>query len=167
MIQGSELATSEKFEILAADFEDGWAYVRHHDCVRLLRPPYQNCTVSVVSDENIADAILKHGFEEVNKTFEHIEELFSFLRQMLLKSRENRRSQPVDLDAPRKLLKYASESTVDRYLSQAEIDIATGDKRDSVFKKVSALLTLEMMARNDLLRERAIRILNTLKKEII
>ncbi|MBL8227627.1 MAG: hypothetical protein JNL98_04095 [Bryobacterales bacterium] len=110
--------------LVAAAFEDGWAFVRHAGKVLLVKPPYRDGDLDLdeVRGELIESAVTKHGFQMVEREFEDWTELIEFLRSELTKIRQYRTERISDADLVAELLKDAPLEVFIEFLQRAGSD---------------------------------------------
>src|SRR4051812_11947459 len=110
--------------LLAADFEDGWAFVEHNQRIFLLRPPYRiNHGYNVVPETVVHESIYTHGFVAMEKCFTNWSELIDFLKKQLVESRKASEQNVPNSETIRSLVKYAPPHVLDNYLDRIELEL--------------------------------------------
>ena len=75
-------------KLLAVLPEDGYAIVREAESIFLLRPPYERASRVALIENDVQDAVMKHGFTAENAEFANYPELIAHLEKEIERSRE-------------------------------------------------------------------------------
>src|SRR5947207_1550535 len=113
---------ADNLELLAAYYEEGWAFVRDGAHVSLLRPPYRNASLQEVTLSVVDQAIHKHNFQQVGQTFATWAALVDFLRSRILDELQQQGQALPTPEQLRQLVHFAPPNIIDRYLRRAESD---------------------------------------------
>jgi hypothetical protein len=119
-------------ELLALAPEDGWAYVKAGERIRLIRPPYTRCRSSVVGEQSVENALAKHGFmrsDDPERCFRDWPALIQFLGARMLESLRAKRLEIAE-DTGERLLEFATVETLDRYLARIDAELIPNSRWD-------------------------------------
>lgn len=117
-------------QLLASIPQDGYAIMREGDSVFLLRPPYDLASRVVLRQDDVHDAVLKHGFNAEDTAFASYADLIDHLERQLQRSREES-GIPVPDEAPlREALALAPPEVIRDFLRRTEIELIPDRKWD-------------------------------------
>lgn len=157
--------------LIAAAFEDGWAFVRHGYTIYLVRPPYQRGGLVEVSEATLERAIHAHGFTPELREFRDWGALITFLRDKIVESaaaaREARDAREPSADedpAALRLLRHAPGHVIAGYLDRIERELIPSGEAHAALRLLTALMNLERVALDTNLRARAAALLEAAVK---
>jgi hypothetical protein len=145
--------------LLAASFQDGWAFVQRGRDLLVIRPPYHRTGSCLVSEATVEKAIHAYGFEARADRFPDWRSLLAFLREQLLLSHRSVVGMPSGPDAMSELLRRAPRETIDRYLDRIEQEFVPSREWDAALRLLTALIDLPVVKGNPGLCDRALRLL--------
>lgn len=139
--------------VVAAAFEDGWAFVRHGDRTYLVRPPYHGTSRLDVSPETVERAVQVHGFQALKEDFSDWGAVVRFLRSKL---DEVAAEQGARLDdAVQRLLRKAPRPVLVRYLDRVEREMMAAREWRAAVDLLDTLRDLDQVDQDTDLRRRA------------
>lgn len=148
-----------KTRIIAIDPYDGWAFIAKGKKIFLLRPPYTPSNLSEVSENVVANAVGKYGFEECDIAFDSTDEIIKFLEDQLVQSRKR-----FGIDLPsstqlRELLKYFDDSVLLEYLRRAQEELIPEGNLEAAESIALDIIGLEKERTNPEMKRMAMEIL--------
>ncbi len=154
-----------KMRVIAIDPYDGWAFTVRKKKIFLLRPPYTPSDLSEVSENVVANAVGKYGFEECDITFDSTDEVIRFLKDQLVTSRK-----ALGIDVPsseqlRELLQYFDDNVLLEYLRRAQDELILEGNLKAAESIASDMLTLERVKTNPEIQRMATEILEKCMQE--
>lgn len=147
--------------LLAIAPEDGWAFIGQDEEIYLIRPPYSAANRRPVTVSAVEVAVTKHGFRAAEGSFEDWRAVIDSLKQEIVQSREASGRSLDGRDIGLEILRLAEPEKVSELLDRAEETWIRQGKWNSAERFLSDVLSLDITARNETLRQRAI---NLLKK---
>lgn len=145
--------------LLAAAFEDGWAFVRQGYTIFLVRPPYRRRDLVEVNEATVERAIHAHGFQAELLPFDDWGALIDFLRERLVASASERAERAGETKAAARMLRHASTAVLDGYLDRIERELIPALELDAALRLLTAMSGLEKVASEPALRDRHARLL--------
>jgi hypothetical protein len=146
-------------KLLAAAFEDGWAFVKRNGEILLVRPPYYSWNLSVVSESTLEKAIHAHGFAITSESFNDWGTLTAFLQQRLVETRKAQGQAMPSSDAIRTLVQYASENVLQSYLDRIQTELIPNREWKAALDLLTTLLRLDKIKKNSELFGRTVNLL--------
>lgn len=137
-----------KIKIIAIAPHDGWTFIVEEKKIFLLRPPYVFSNRIEVSKKDVKKAIYLYGFEETNVILDNINEVVRFLKEEYIKSKEN---QGIDLPSSkqlRRLLKYATDDILLKYINRAKKELIPKGNFEAAEFIALELIKLEKVKNN-------------------
>jgi hypothetical protein len=134
-------------EILALAPEDGWAYVREGERIRLIRPPYTRSRSFVVSEQSVAIAIAKHGFmpaDDLERCYPDWPALIQFLGGRMLEALQAKRLEIAE-DTGERMLEFATIETLNRYLARIDAELIPNSRWDHAESLLLNMLCLQVL----------------------
>jgi hypothetical protein len=130
-------------ELLAYAPEDGWAFVRKDEKITLIRPPYVSANEALTDESKIEPAIRLYGFTASRETFNNWDELISFLRSEILKSRHKQGRPLLEPGmAGKHLLELAPPEILMSFLERVEKELLPREEWDAAENVLMAMLDL-------------------------
>jgi hypothetical protein len=145
--------------LLAAAFEDGWAFVRQGYTIYLVRPPYRRRDLIEVTEATVERAIHAHGFQAELLPFADWGALIAFLRERLVAAASARAERATETKAAARMLRHASPAVLGGYLDRIERELLPALELDAALRLLTALSGLEKVASDADLRDRTARLL--------
>jgi hypothetical protein len=107
--------------ILAAAYEDGWAFVEDGERVVLVRPPYRAFVPVEVSGDSVQTAVTRHGFAAQDLEVADFPALYAMLddKRVALARAEGRPSLS-DRELKERLVRSAPRDILENYLDRVE-----------------------------------------------
>lgn len=146
--------------LLAAAFEDGWAFVRQGYTIYLVRPPYQKRDLVEVNEAAVERAIRAHGFAPELLPFQDWGALTSFLRERIVSASRERAEKSGETKAAARLLRNATPAVLEGYLDRIEHELLPSLDLDAALRLLSAMSGLETVASSPALRDRSASLLD-------
>jgi hypothetical protein len=146
--------------LIAAAFDDGWAFVRQGYTVYLVRPPYQRRGLVEVSESAALRAVHAHGFTPELRDFRDWGTLVAFLRGKIVEAAEARAPRLEEVDASARLLRHAPLDVIAGYLDRIERELLPGGEHRAALRLLTALYGLEQVALDPVLRSRTASLLD-------
>lgn len=109
--------------MLAASYDDGWAFVQSDDVIFLVRPPYSGQPAIRVDESTVQAAVASHGFEEVEQEFGSWGAVFDYLNEQAREARGNVEADKEHSDLGEALLRSASDDTISAFLDKVEFHL--------------------------------------------
>lgn len=150
--------------VIAAAFEDGWAFVRQGYTIYLVRPPYQRGALVEVSQSTLERAVHVHGFTPELRDFRDWAALIAFLREKIVESARARPPSATPEDPARSLLRRASGPVIEGYLDRIERELIPGGEVIAALNILTALAGSPRVALDDNLRARVTSLLDAAVK---
>jgi hypothetical protein len=141
--------------LLAAAFEDGWAFVRQGYTIYLVRPPYEKRELVEVNEATVERAIHAHGFAVELLPFQDWGSLINFLRERIVSSSRARAEQSDETKAAARMLRQATPAVIEGYLDRVERELLPALEIDAALRLLTAMSGLETVASEPALRDRA------------
>lgn len=138
--------------------DDGWAIVKIDGNLYMLRPPYSEHVE--LTENDIAKAIRRHGFEACNEEFDTLDDVIKFLKDVYVEAMEKRGIKCPTHEELKQHLRYISEDMLLRWIARIESDsIPCGefDKASLIIKDI-----IEMTV-SDAARTEASRVLEIIR----
>jgi len=149
-----------ELKIVAVAPRDGWAFVREHENIFLLRPPYTVSGKIECTMEEVEEAVLKHGFHNSDNSFPNYSELIRFVKNEYVRTNKESGINTPTIDELKQLLEYASEEVLSRFLNGAETELIPGGKIEAAESLALDLMKLDTVIGNKKLRDHALRIID-------
>lgn len=146
--------------LIAAAFDDGWAFVRQGYTVYLVRPPYKRSSLVEVSESAALRAVHAHGFTPELRDYRDWAALIAFLREKIAESAAARAPRAEEIDAAARLLRRAPPDVVAGYLDRVERELLPSGEHRAAIRLLTALHGLEQVMTDPPLRARAARLLD-------
>jgi hypothetical protein len=140
--------------LLAAAFEDGWAFAREGYTIYLVRPPYRARDRVEVNEAAVERAIRAHGFAPELLPFQDWDALVSFLRERIVSTSRARAEKAEETKAAARLLKNATPAVLEGYLDRIEHELLPSLEIDAALRLLTAMSGLEVVAAAPALRDR-------------
>ncbi|HLM76124.1 MAG TPA: hypothetical protein VK459_25635 [Polyangiaceae bacterium] len=140
--------------LLAAAFEDGWAFVRQGYTIYLVRPPYQKRDLVEVNEATVERAIHAHGFAPELLPFQDWSALIDFLRERIVSTSRARAERASETKAAALLLRNATPAVLEGYLDRVEHELLPSLDLDAALRLLCAMSGLENVASEPALRDR-------------
>src|SRR5438046_408239 len=102
--------------LIAAAYEDGYAFVKEGKRVYALRPPYRQQNKTAVSLLAVERAVTTHGFAAESLTFDDWGALIEHLKNRLIESRKERGISEPNTAQIRRLVERAPRNIIEQYL---------------------------------------------------
>lgn len=150
--------------LIAAAFEDGWAFVRQGYALYLVRPPYHRGALVEVSQGTLERAVHAHGFTPELRDFRDWASLIAFLREKIVELASARPRAPSLDDAALRLLRHASGPVIMGYLDRIERELIPGGEAIAALHILTALSGAPRVALDDDLRARVAALLDAAVK---
>jgi hypothetical protein len=150
--------------LIAAAFEDGWAFVRQGYTIYLVRPPYQRGALVEVSQGTLERAVHAHGFTPELRDFRDWGALISFLREKIVESAGTRPARTDEDAAPMRLLRHAPGHVIEGYVDRVERELLPRGEAHAALRLLTALAGLERVALDNNLRARVAALLDAAVK---
>jgi len=150
--------------LIAAAFEDGWAFVRQGYTIYLVRPPYQRGGLVEVSESALERAVHAHGFTPELRDFPDWGSLISHLRAKIVETAEQPSPRADEEDATLRLLRRAPGHVIAGYLDRVERELIPGGELRAALGLLTALSGLERVALDTNLRARVTGLLDVAVK---
>lgn len=153
------------FELLAAAFEDGWAFVKCEREILLVRPPYHRSQgISKVPESTIEKAVHAYGFTVTKKSFPDWPSLIAFLRERLVETRRAHGRATPQTETILELVDYAPRDILENYLDRIESELLPNREWDAVFTLLTKLISVEAIKNDSLLFDRTVNLLKKCQK---
>jgi hypothetical protein len=107
-----------KIKIVAISPHDGWAFVEEDGRFFLLTPPYDKSDKIESTEMQLEKSISFHGFEICSYELNNYREVLDFIKSKYLESLKSQNFIIPSDEELRKLLKYADEKIIDKYLDK-------------------------------------------------
>jgi hypothetical protein len=130
-------------KMIAAAFEDGWAFVQKDGQTILIRPPYRSANNLVVAESAVEAAIHAYGFEVWDESFTDWADVVAYLNKRLVEVRKASRLFVNDPDATLELLRRAPKHVLDRYLARVEGELIPAREFKAAANLLAHLINLE------------------------
>lgn len=140
--------------LLAAAFEDGWAFVRQGYTIYLVRPPYQKRDLVEVHEAAVERAIRAHGFAPELLPFQDWDALVDFLRGRIVTASRERAEKSGETQAAARLLRNATPAVLASYLDRIEHELLPSLEIDAALRLLTAMSGLETVASDPALQGR-------------
>ncbi len=145
--------------LIAAAFEDGWAFVEKDGQTILIRPPYQSANKLIVPESAIEAAIHAYGFEVWSESFADWSELVAYLNQRLVDARKASKFFVDDPNATLELLRRAPKQVLERYIARVEGELIPGREFKAAASLLTHLMNLESVKSDTALFDQVARLL--------
>jgi len=144
-------------KLVAAAYEDGWAFVEDGGELRSIKPPYYRRHALPVSGAALDAAVHHYGFELVGKDFDDWQTLIAFLEREMVRIRKSSgQDPPADFS---RLLRFAPEDVLRRYLDRIEFELFANSEWNAALGILSAMLESNTILNHPELFGRAARLL--------
>lgn len=153
-------------ELLAIAAEDGWAFLRRDGQVLVVRPPYRRHSLSEVSQATVEKAVSAHGFQVAQGTFDDWRSLVTFLREQIVEAREAQGQKVPEPDEVKRLVGRAPPRVLERYLDRIDSELLPGREWNAALELLTTLLRLAGLKNSPRLHDRAIELLDKLRKSM-
>lgn len=140
--------------LLAAAFEDGWAFVRQGYTISLVRPPYGQRDIVEVNEAAVERAIHAHGFTPELLPFQDWGALVAFLRERIVSTSRARAERASETKAAARLLRDAPPAVLGGYLDRVEHELLPSLELDAALRLLTAMSGLEAVAKDPAVRDR-------------
>jgi hypothetical protein len=141
-------------KVLAIAAEDGWAFVRTDDDIRVVRPPYWHSNTSSTSEYSVQAAIARHGFSPCDEQFADWEGLTAFLNEKVRASRLARGEEIRRRGLGAEILQFAPANVLESFLSRVETELLPPGDWDSAERLLHDMLKVPEVRKNDSLFSR-------------
>lgn len=147
-------------EILAVASEDGWAYVRTDNLIKLIRPPYSPSTTQNVTKSEVEKAILTQGFEAPvpNRQFTDWSSLIGFLRDQIVAARAQWGRPLPNAGIGEAALALAPPDILVSFLDRVERELLPGEL-DHAQKLLISILKQPQVTREEGIHQRTVALL--------
>lgn len=131
-------------EIAAYLPEEGWAYVRDGETLRLVGPPFASAARATVPESTLLPAVTKFGFRVANglAPFANWDDVIAFLDAEVVRSRQERGLPPIKDDAAEQLLQYAPPDVLQKFLHRIETELIPNGKWEHAARLLRAMRNL-------------------------
>jgi hypothetical protein len=149
-------------ELLAMALEDGWAYVRSDDEIRLVRPPYTRRSSWIVSREAVNDALSRQGFVRPpaeRREFAGWRELIAFLEEQIVAARRIAGAAALEDGIGEQLLDFAPPEVLRRFVERVRVELIPGCKWEHAENVLLKMLSLRSFREAPGLSEEAVGLL--------
>jgi small-conductance mechanosensitive channel len=136
---------------------DGWAFVRAHGDLLLVRPPYRRPTP--VGEHVVARALEQPGFQAEERDFADWGTLITYLKERLVAVREAQGKAGADREEVFSLLRHAPPSILKGYLDRIEAELLPNQEWQPAQELLTRLLRVEKVRRDPQLQGRALDLL--------
>ncbi len=147
------------FELLAIAPEDGWAFLRRHGALHLLRPPYQSWNLETVAEESLERALHQHGFIVDRRVFADWASLIAELKARTIAAYHAQGRQTADSETIRSLLHKAPRPVLQTFLDRVEHELLPNRERRAAFEILTELLGVRVLRDDTELYERTVELL--------
>jgi hypothetical protein len=153
-----------ELKIVALAPYDGWAFVRENDNLFLLRPPYTVSSRDRCSPKELAEAVSKHGFNSVDRSFGSYSELIQFVKDEYIKANKDNGKVVPTVEELKELLNYASEDVLLGFLEKAEKELLPEGKIEAAESLILDLMKLDKVIKNKNLFAQALNVIDKIAK---
>lgn len=152
-------------ELLAASFEDGWAFIRRGGDILAMKPPYRRTNLSVVSEATVEKAVHAYGFEARAESFDDWTTLIAFLRDRMRAARESQGADGPGGDPVRELIQDAPEAILCNYLDRIESELLPNREWNAASRLLTTLIGSHKVWQDADLCRRTAALLNTCSEQ--
>ena len=153
-------------KLLAAAFEDGWAFVERNGEMLLVRPPYRSWNLSIVPESTLEKAVTAYGFAVTSESFSDWGALITFLQQRLVETRQAQGQAKPESDAIRTLVQYAPENVLQSYLHRIQTELIPNREWKAALDLLTTLLRLDKIKASPELFGRTVNLLEQCQSAI-
>jgi hypothetical protein len=144
---------------------EGVGIVRSERELRVIQPPYHRRGAVILSEESLAEAILKGGFFQSQEQFNSWEAIIQFLNAMLIKTREAiGQDIPTNIDIEQ-TMKLAPTSVLKQFMDRIEGELIPERAFTRAEDLLVAMLNSDAVANNAELNRRAASLLRLSRDE--
>lgn len=148
-------------KIIAAAYEDGYAFVQEQDSIYLIRPPYKDKNKRPATLSNVERAITAHGFTAENSEgFSSWDLLIRHLMDQLAQKRKEAGRGAPDTEKIRSIFQRADKDTVKQYLDRVEHELIPGRKWKAAISLLMTFLKNKHVQEDEKLRSRCLDLLD-------
>lgn len=125
--------------LIAAAYDDGYAFVKQDDLTYSFRPPYRRQDKSQVEPQAAERAVTTFGYEATNLPFDNWEGVAAHLSRRAVEARKLRGLGAPDSARIRGLVEKAQPPNVRSYLDRIEQELLPGQEWEAADSLLSAL----------------------------
>ncbi|MGO8786882.1 MAG: hypothetical protein ACLQVL_05795 [Terriglobia bacterium] len=145
--------------LIAAAFEDGWAFVQKDGQTILIRPPYRSANALMVPDSAVEAAAHAYGFQVSDESFADWADLVAYLNKKLVDLRKASKLFVDDPNATLELLRRAPKHILDRYIDRVEGELIPAREFKAAANLLAHLMDLENIRSDAAVYHRVARLL--------
>lgn len=135
-------------KMLAAAFEDGWAFVKRDDDILLVQPPYLQSNLHTVSEEIVGRAVARHGFVSCDSSFRSWAELIAFLKSRLTETRKDLGLAEPGASVTRGLIEFAPPYILKNYLDRIKDELIPMNEWQASIDLLTVIMGVEAVRAN-------------------
>ncbi len=154
-----------KIKMLAIAPFDGWAFIIKEKSLYLLKPPYHSRDLLKSSEEELASAINRYHFREIDASFVGLADVVHFLKETYA---NEMKAMGVELPEPEQLktlLEFATSDVLEDYLDKMEREFIPKRNLDAAELLALELLRLEKIKQDTVLYNRTLAIIDKCREE--
>jgi hypothetical protein len=146
-------------KLIASAPGDGWAFVEKDQQIVIIRPPYQQWTLTPAPEGAVEKAVQHHGFVAQERTFADWDSLIAHLREQFLAVRREQGSKIPDSEQIRSLLHLAPDYMLAKFLDRVESELLPQGELQHSMKLLTYLLGVEAVKASSTLYYRTVQLL--------
>jgi hypothetical protein len=147
-------------KLLASAPGDGWAFIKKDQRVVVIRPPYQQWTLTAVPEGTVEKALQHHGFVAQDRTFADWDSLIAHLREQFLAVRRDQGLKVPDTEELRSILHLAPAYLLAAFLDRVEMELLPQREWESAMELLTYLLGVEAVKTDSDLYNRTVQLLH-------
>lgn len=134
-------------EIIAASFEEGWAFFKQKNQFFVIKPPYQQDDRTEVTEAIAETAILQHGFTRVQIPVKNQRELIKRLKQEIVETNASEELVP-QKELFQRMVKVAPMNVLEDYVKRTQKELMVQGKWQIALEILEAIQSIKKTQEN-------------------
>ena len=152
--------------LVAAAYEDGYAFVRESDELFVIRPPYLYRNKRLASFEMVERAVNLHGFSSEDLCFTDWASLIEYLKNKMVEKRKEKGHEYPNSEQIQRLVLRAPEHVVRKYLHDIRNELIPNREWKAAKRLLLSLLKNKAIKSDPTLLEQCIDLLNLCENKV-